>query len=352
MLSVRKTVSLAALCAAAALWGCRTMPESAMIPNVDAYRVTDPLYEAVRVVLTARGEPYSAAYVQGVSGGAFRTAGPCPCAPTSPEFSKGMETAELAALFGYRVEVYPLSADGIDLESEVQKVLARVREEVRAGRPVVLWHAFTTAEWDVVCGFDEEEHQVYGRGSYGNMRGAEYVSAEETRTIKCLDICPALGAIFIGEKVGSYDARAAELAALREAVRHARTPGERPVGGTPEQQEKWTFRNGLAVYDWWVAHPPTGWDYCLDVTRSRHRAAAGFMREIAPRYPAAREHLDRAARRFEADADALDECLKTAAAKDVQPEAKQAALAETFRRARENYAGGIDEIERGLAQLE
>ncbi len=323
-----------------------------MIPNVDAYRVTDPLYEPVRVVLTARGEPYSAAYVQGVSGGAFRTSGPCPCAPTSPELSKGMETAELAALFGYRVEVYPLSAEGIDLESEVQKVLARVREEVRAGRPVVLWHAFTFAEWDVVCGFDETQHLLYGRGSYGNMRGPDYASAEDTRTIRCLDICPALGAIFIGEKVGTFDARAAELAALREAVRHARTPGDRPVGGTPEQQEKWTFRNGLAVYDWWIAHPPMDSDYCLDVTRSRHRAAPAFLREIAPRYPSAREHFERAADGFETDADALDECLKTARAKDMEPEAKQAALAALFKRARESYAGAIDEVDQGLAQVE
>jgi len=323
-----------------------------MIPDVDAYRVSDPLYEAVRVVLTARGEPYSAAYVQGVSGGAFRTSGPCPCAPTCPELSKGMETSELAALFGHRVAVYPLSADGIDLEAEVQRVLARVREEVRAGRPAILWHAFTTAEWDVVCGFDEAQHLLYGRGSYEEMRGPEYVSAAETRTIRCLDICPALGAIFIGEKTGSFDARAAELAALREAVRHARTPGDRPVGGTPEQQEKWTFRNGLAVYDWWIAHPPMDWDYCLAVTCNRHRAAPAFLREIAPRYPAAREHFERAADGFQADADALDECLKTAGAEDLEPEAKQAALAELFKRARDSYAGAIDDIEQGLAQVE
>jgi hypothetical protein len=351
MLTKRTTASLAALCVAAALCGCKTMPESAMIQNVDAYRVTDPLYEPVRVVLTARGEPYSANYVQGISGAAFRTAGPCPCAPTSPELSNGMEPGALAALFGYRVEVYPLSVDGLDLNSEVQNVLARVREEVAADRPVVLWNAFTNAEWDVVCGYDEGKHLLYGRGSYGNMRGADYVSAEDTRTIKCLNICPALGAIFIGEKVGSLDARAAEVAALEEAVRHARTPGDRPVGGTPEQQTKWSFRNGMAVYDWWIAHPPEGWDYCLDVTRSRHRAAAGFMREIAPKYPSAREHFERAAAGFEADAQALDECQELLSAKDAEPAARQAALPAIFTRARGSYSGAIDEIERGLAAL-
>jgi hypothetical protein len=327
------------------------MSEPVIIPNVNAYRVTDPLYESVRVVMTTRGEPYPADYVQGISGAAFRAAGPCPCAPTSPEFSGGMEPGALAALFGYRVEVCPLSADGLDLDAEVQKVLARVREEVRAGRPVVLWHAFTTAEWDVVCGFDEERHLLYGRGSYGNMRGADYASAEDTRTIKCLDICPALGAIFIGGKVGSFDARAAELAALKEAVRHARTPGDRPVGGTPEQQAKLRFRNGLGVYDWWIEHPPEGWDYCLDVTRSRHRAAPGFMREVAPGYPKARQHFERAAAAFEADADALDACMAVLTTKDMDPEARRARLSELFTQARASYAGAIDEVARALAVM-
>ena len=43
----------------------------------------DPLFEGIRVVLSYRGEAYSPAYLQGISGAAFRIAGICPCAPTS-----------------------------------------------------------------------------------------------------------------------------------------------------------------------------------------------------------------------------------------------------------------------------
>ena len=54
-----------------------------VVKGVDQYRVIEPLFEAVRVVLSHRGETYSPAYIQGISGAAFRIAGICPCAPTS-----------------------------------------------------------------------------------------------------------------------------------------------------------------------------------------------------------------------------------------------------------------------------
>lgn len=52
-----------------------------IIPNVDRYRVWDPLFEGLRVILSHHGESYSPAYVQGLSGAAFRIGGICPCAP-------------------------------------------------------------------------------------------------------------------------------------------------------------------------------------------------------------------------------------------------------------------------------
>ena len=45
---------------------------------VDRYRVVEPLFEGIRVILSYRGENYSPAYVQGISGAAFRVAGICP----------------------------------------------------------------------------------------------------------------------------------------------------------------------------------------------------------------------------------------------------------------------------------
>ena len=40
------------------------------IDGVDDYRVMDPMFEAVRIAMAARGEPYSAEYIQGISGAA------------------------------------------------------------------------------------------------------------------------------------------------------------------------------------------------------------------------------------------------------------------------------------------
>ena len=125
-----------------------------ILRGVDHYRVADPLAEAVRVVISYRGEPYSAAYVQGISGMAFRLAGPCPCAPTC---SAPMEPEGLVRLFGYEAERFPLGEKEAEVQARLPEMLRRVKEEIHAGRPVIVWHAFTTAEFDVVCGFDDEK---------------------------------------------------------------------------------------------------------------------------------------------------------------------------------------------------
>ena len=53
-----------------------------VLQGVDRYRVTEPMFEGVRIILNYRGEQYSPEYIQGISGAAFRIAGICPCAPT------------------------------------------------------------------------------------------------------------------------------------------------------------------------------------------------------------------------------------------------------------------------------
>lgn len=69
-----------------------------VIEGVDRYRVTEPMFEGVRVVLRALGDEYSPAYIQGISGAAFRIAGIRVCAPT---YSAQMETKDLLKLLGY-----------------------------------------------------------------------------------------------------------------------------------------------------------------------------------------------------------------------------------------------------------
>jgi hypothetical protein len=175
----------------------------------------------------------------------------------------------------------------------------------------------------------------------------------------CGAICPPIGAILVGDKTGQYDARASEMAALREAVAHAHsTENVDKLGG-----EGWQMLYGLACYDRWVsdyeADPPRlptmGDRYCFGVNRSTHRAAAGFLRELAHKYPQARAQLEGAAAHFESEADALNESaemlfpgwqLPQEASREVN--GKVAAL---LRTARDNYARGIHGIEGALEAL-
>ncbi len=328
-----------------------------LIQDVDRYRVMDPIFESVRVALSTRGEKRSAAYIQGISGSAFRFAGVCPCAPTC---SAAMEPEQLVRLLGYEVECAPLCGKGVDPAKEVGKVVARVKEEVRAGRPAIVWHAFTNAEWDVVCGFDEEKEQFLGRGSYAGQ--GDYATADWNRTSRC-DICPSLGAIFIGRKSGRFRARDAELSALEDAVRHAHSPADPFLRAAGDHALPWRFREGLAAYDAYAhafrADPkrvPGGDRYALGVYRSTRRSAAGFLREIAPKYPAARAHLESAAEAFTADADALDECyekLLRGWEGWKQPDPVLAGrMAEGIARARAHYARGIEGIAAALETLD
>jgi len=54
------------------------MNEKIILPGVDRYQVREAMFEGVRVILSYRGEPYTPAYIQGISGAAFRVAGICP----------------------------------------------------------------------------------------------------------------------------------------------------------------------------------------------------------------------------------------------------------------------------------
>jgi hypothetical protein len=324
-----------------------------ILEGTDSYRVMEPMFESVRVVLSYRGEAYSPAYVQGISGAAFRIGGICPCAPTC---ACAMSTQDLLKAFGYEIEHLSLCEEGMDPAREVDRVIARVKDEIRAGRPAIVWHAFTWAEWDVVCGFDDESRQFVGRGSYAGLDG--YATADQGRMATC-NICPPFGAILVGEKTGQYDARASEIAALQEAVAHAHsTQNVDKAGG-----EQWVMLYGLACYDRWIHDfqgdpprvPTMGDRYCFGVNRSTHCAAGGFLRELAARYPAAKGQLNCAATHFVAEAGALNESadmlfpgwqLPREASREINSQ-----VATLLRTARDRYARAIDEIESALAVM-
>lgn len=55
-----------------------TITGKIFLPGADRYQVREAMFEGVRVILSYRGEPYTPAYIQGISGAAFRIAGICP----------------------------------------------------------------------------------------------------------------------------------------------------------------------------------------------------------------------------------------------------------------------------------
>jgi hypothetical protein len=279
-----------------------------VLPNVDHYRVTEAMVEGLRVILSYRGEPFSPAYLQGISGAAFNVSGICPCAPTCSSFTSPQD---LAKQFGYQVDYAPLFGDGVDLTRDVPILVARIKDDIRNGHPVLVWHAFTYAEWDVVCGFNEEMSTFNGRGSYFGMD--EYAAADEGRTATCLDICPALGAIFIGEKTGQLDAQTAEINSLKKALDHAYSSKNKDkLGGSD-----WVFLEGLACYDRWIDTfmnssyiPNMGDRYCFNVYRSTHRTAGDYLRELSENYPQASGSLEGAAVHFDMEAAGLHTCAE------------------------------------------
>ena len=258
---------------------------------------------------------------------------------------------------GYDFEYLSLCEEGMNPKQEVGRVNERVKDEIRSGRPAIVWHAFTWAEWNVVCGFDDENAQFVGRGTYAGLDG--YATADQGRTDTCGDICPALGAILVGDKAGEFDAQRSEIAALREAVGHAHsTENVEALDG-----EQWVMLYGLACYDRWIQDfeldpprlPTMGDRYCFGVNRSTHRAAAGFVRELAAKCPTAREQFERAAEHFVVEADALNQGaemlfpgweLPQQASREMNGK-----VAVLLRIARDNYARAIDEIENALGAV-
>ncbi|MBM3240169.1 hypothetical protein FJZ31_28120 [Candidatus Poribacteria bacterium] len=318
-----------------------------VLDGVDKYHVKEPLFEGVRVILTYLGEPYSPDYIQGISGAAFRVAGPCPCAPTC---SSQMWTTDLIKLLGYEANESIIGWKDDDVTKETQAVIPCIKNALRSGRPVLVWHAFTNAEWDVVTGFDDDKGIFSGRGSYTGLDG--YCDAKQTRPQEAAKICPAFGATFIGKKTGTLDARSAELKALREAVRHANDSAETHNG---------PGIYGLKAYDRWAGafkNPEkkreTGDSYCYDIYKTTHRAASGFLNEIAPKYPEASEHLRKAAEYFKAEADTLDsgaDLLGWKAPEDPDTE-HRAKISDLLAKARDNYRAGIGEIEQALKEID
>ena len=355
-----------------------------VIEGINPYQVCEPLFEAVRIVLSHRGATYSPEYIQGVSGAAFRIAGICPCAPTC---SYAMETQALPKLLGYDVKHITLESSGAgwdalgtfaekcasakgvpdedSLEDPAHKelrkaflaLLSHVKEEIRRGGPVLLWNAFTTAEFDVVTGYDDTTGELIGRGSYAGGPN-EYAKASEINTLNAASVGGWPCAILVGDRTAEVDRHAIEIAALREAVKHAHS--DKNVDKL-EKKDEWIFLEGLRCYDRWIADwgdpgkkRNNGDAYCYGIYRDTHRAAAGFLREIAPRHPSASASLRQAADNFQAETDVLRgaEALLWWKSPEGPDAARNERVAAILQEARDHYASGIGHIEKALAQIE
>ena len=319
-----------------------------ILTDVDYYRVVEPLFEGARVILSYRGEKYSPEYIQGIAGSAFRIGGICPCAPTC---TSAMSTAELIKLLGYECVEYPITGEGLNTEDRLTEMIALVQTNIQQNRPVLVWHAFTNYEWDVVCGYDEDAALFYGRGSYTSHN--EYAKADQKRTANA---APNLGAIFIGENLEQFKARTAEIAALHEAVKHAHSL----MNADTQTEDKWVFLEGLLCYDRWVHDfsKPTkertaGDSYCQHIYSSTHRAAAGFLREIAHNHPQVTTQLSQAADHFQQEAIILANCQSLIGWQTaVGPDAvRNEQVSKLLSQAREQYKQGITQIEAALAHL-
>jgi hypothetical protein len=273
---------------------------------------------------------------------------------------------ELVELLGYdATELNPSEGPKEKLPEAVADTVAKVKDELRAGRVAIVWHAFTNAEFDVVCGFDEEKKEFIGYGSYkGGEKGP--ARAPETRLGTCGHICPVLGAVLVGEKSGTFDARQVELDALVEAIRHGRAPADRFLTETKEGELPWRFRNGLACYDVWIrnfaANPQRVPDgpgdlYPLNIYASTRKAAPEFLRQIASKYPKGQAELLAAAACFEQDAVALAGVQKVFGGwgpnRWQEPDAEKAKrTVALFQEARGHYADGIGHLEQALTAID
>lgn len=322
--------------------------ERIILDGIDRFRVREPNFEGVRIVLNARGEKYSPAYIQGISGAAFRIAGICPCAPNC---STQMWTTDLVKLlgYGYSEHIVGWTGDVEPAKKSIVTMIPKVKASIRAGRPVLVWYAFADTAFEVVCGFDDAQGVFIGWHAQQSPDDP-MATAKQTRAAETVQACPAFGALFIEEKVGEFASRPAEIAALREAVRHARDQ-EVKTQGPP--------RAGLACYDHWVEEfkkPDTSRDngnaYCHFVYRSTHRSASEFLREIGPNYPNANNDLMAAAKEFTAEADALDEGAPLISFTSPQVSAERnEKLWPTLARARNHYATAISHIEDALRAI-
>jgi hypothetical protein len=242
----------------------------------------------------------------------------------------------------------------------VHAIIAGIKAGIRRDTPVVVWHAFTNAEFNVVAGYDDGTGEFMGWGPHNwNWQDAAYARAPQGRMVEAADIGGVPSAIVLAAAPTRLDTREAEAAALREAVRHARC--QDPVFTIGAGADCWCMLEGIAAYTRWASdweNPgkvrTLGDSYCIAVYSMTHGTAGPFLRRIASGYADATEELEQAAASFDAEAKLLEEgrsLLGWNTPEGPDPERNREAAA-LLAEARDRYAGGIAAIERALEKTQ
>jgi len=270
--------------------------------NVDKFHYTEPLYEAARIVMNCLGADFTPEYIQGISGAAFIISGGCPSRPTC---ANDLWTTDFIRSLGYEIEEYPcFDENGNDI---TEKMIEAVKKHIDEGMPALVFHAFSAAEFDVVCGYDEQTKHFIGRSSVrGNNE--EYAREPWDRAKTC-EVCPAFGAVLIKNKNVDFDKKQAEINSLVKAVQH----GRQKLASDANPFEA----NGIEFYYKWAdEYANKGKErgvadaYCYDVYSSVRKAAIIYLRGLADNYgasnPDARDKLHYAAASFEKEVAELE----------------------------------------------
>lgn len=276
---------------------------AAVIHDLDRYRHHEPVFEGMRVILLHRREPVSAPSISVVSGAAFRV-------HTRDRLdvlhNQAMRPDQLARLFGYEAELITFHTSPADARPELGRTPAErlpqmlevAKGELLSGRPLLLWHAVSDREYDVVAGFDEPRALLHTFGSRAGLR--EYETVPESRSLE--GAMDGTGLVIVGERESTCSIGLLEREALQGAVAHADDA-----------------RYGLAAYDDWARYftrragglAPDGTEgddgaYVLSVMAASRLAGTSYLRNLAWLYSAqANAHLDLAAENLLREAEAL-----------------------------------------------
>ena len=250
-------------------------------------------------------------------------------------------TSDFIRYLGYELTEYPcFDENGNDV---TDKMVEAVKKQIDGGKPALVWNAFSVAEYDVVCGYDDEAKHFIGRCA---LKGNDDYTREPWDRAKTCDACPPFGAVLIGGKVSDFDMKKAEIESLVNAVKHARKESD---------------DEGIKFYrEWAEEYSREGKErgaadaYCYDVYSSVRKAAVAYLHSLANNYDGTvSDCFHYAAASFEKEANELAKAkpyvswdspwgIDEQRSKNVAPILKAAA---------EHYEKGIEYLEKILKLL-